>query len=249
MRAKSPSNPAAASSPVSPEAGTGAAGTGAVRTGAARSGAAGSGLRLHGVTVRRGEIVALDDVDVHLPAGAITLLWGGNGSGKTTMLLALAGCLEVEGGHIDGLAGQQVALVPQAPPTPERLPLTVRAAVEMGCWPGRGLLAGLTAQDRQRVQEAMEVMRIADLAGRQLSRVSGGQRQRALVAQALVRRAPILLADEPTAAADVASTEIIHRVLREEADRGAVVVVASHDPEVRELADHVVEMRAGRIVN
>ncbi|WP_371174514.1 metal ABC transporter ATP-binding protein [Buchananella felis] len=216
----------------------------------ARQGAEGAaqGLRLHGVTVRRGEILALDDVDVHLPAGAITLLWGGNGCGKTTMLLALAGCLEIEGGHIDGLAGQRVALVPQAPPTPERLPLTVRAAVEMGCWPARGLMAGLTARDRQRVDDAMAVMRITDLAGRQLSRVSGGQRQRALVAQALVQRAPILLADEPTAAADVASTEIIHRVLREEADRGAVVVVASHDPEVRELADHVVEMRAGRII-
>ncbi|MDO4791512.1 MAG: ATP-binding cassette domain-containing protein [Buchananella hordeovulneris] len=207
----------------------------------------GAGLRLHGVTVRRGEILALDDVDVLLPAGQITLLWGGNGCGKTTMLLALAGCLDIEGGHVDGLAGKRVALVPQAPPTPDRLPLTVRAAVEMGCWPARGLLAPLTAADRERVVGAMETMRITDLADRQLSRVSGGQRQRTLVAQALVQQAPILLADEPTAAADVASTEIIHEVLRQEAARGAVVVIASHDPDVREFADNVVEMRAGHV--
>lgn len=204
------------------------------------------------VTVERGEVRALQDVDLDLAAGAVTLLCGGNGSGKSTLLLALAGVLPLTSGTIDGLEGlkgARLALVPQVPPVPQRLPLTVGAAVGMGRWADLGLFRRPGRRDREIVAQRLHLLGLDDLAERQLSEVSGGQRQRALVAQALVREAPVLLLDEPTAAADAASSELIHRAARLEADRGATVVMATHDPAAREFADVVVTLDSGRVLD
>ncbi|WP_040434849.1 metal ABC transporter ATP-binding protein [Schaalia vaccimaxillae] len=198
-------------------------------------------------TVIRGEVKALDGVDLAFNAGEVTLVCGGNGSGKSTLLLALAGVLDRDGGEIIGLPAD-VALVPQRPPSADRLPLTVRATVEMGRWPKRGILGRLTAEDRAAVDWAMESVGVSDLADRQLSETSGGQCQRVLVAQALTRKAPLLLMDEPTAAADIESTEIIHRVAREQAEAGAIVIIASHDPVAREFADRIITLHSGHVV-
>ncbi|MDC4233562.1 ATP-binding cassette domain-containing protein [Actinomyces sp. B33] len=197
------------------------------------------------LTVIRGDVHALDGLDLTLDAGKVTLVCGGNGSGKSTLLLTLAGALRPESGTITGMPSE-VALVPQRPPSADRLPLTVRAAVEMGRWPERGLLRRLRPEDHEAVDWAMSAVGILDLAGRQLSETSGGQCQRVLVAQALSRRTDMLLMDEPTAAADIESTEIIHRVAREKAADGAIVVIASHDPAARDYADEIVTLHAGR---
>ncbi|WP_043534333.1 metal ABC transporter ATP-binding protein [Actinomyces polynesiensis] len=197
--------------------------------------------------VRRGDVMALRGVDLDFPAGAVTLLCGGNGSGKSTLLLALAGVLPLHSGRVEGLDGTRPALVPQVPPLPQRLPLSVGAAVAMGRWGGLGLLGRVRRSDREAVGERMRLLGVDALALRQLCEVSGGQRQRALVAQALVREAPVLLLDEPTAAADAASRELIHHAARVEADRGATVVLATHDRGARDVADVVVTLDSGRV--
>lgn len=207
------------------------------------------GLALRGAVVRRGEVLALDGVSLDLVPGEVTCLFGPNGSGKSTLLAAVAGILPLTGGRIERRpADARLALVPQAPPIPERMPLTVRAAVAMGCWGDLGLLRPLTRTHKRRVGEVMELLGIADLADRQLSAVSGGQRQRVLVAQALVSRPAILLMDEPTAAADARSTRIIHDAAAQAAREGALVLLVSHDEEARRIADRCLTLEAGRVV-
>lgn len=206
-------------------------------------------LGVRDLRVTRGEVVALDGVTLDIPRAALTVLRGGNGSGKSTLLLALAGVLPVVSGRVEGLAGVRTALVPQVPPVPARLALTVGGAVAMGRWGGLGLFGRMRARDREVVEERMRLLGVEDLSGRQLCEVSGGQRQRALVAQALVQEAPVLLLDEPTAAADVQSRELIHRAARAEADRGVTVILATHDPGACDLADVVVTLEAGCVLD
>lgn len=198
--------------------------------------------------VVRGEVMALRGVDLDIPPGGVTLLCGGNGSGKSTLLLALAGVLPLHSGRVEGLEGVRLALVPQVPPVPQRLPLTVAAAVGMGRWGSLGFWGRMRRDDREGVEECMRLLGVDSLARRELCEVSGGQRQRVLVAQALVQEAPVLLLDEPTAAADAASRELIHHAARVEADRGTTVVLASHDPGARDVADAVITLDSGRVI-
>lgn len=221
---------------------------GGVTPGPGPDNAAGVPFSVRDLHVLRGDVMALRGVDLDIPAGALTLLCGGNGSGKSTLLLALAGVLPIHSGRVEGLDGTGLALVPQIPPVPQRLPLTVGAAVAMGRWGGRGLFGRMRRGDREVVGERMRLLGVDALAQRQLCEVSGGQRQRALVAQALVREAPVLLLDEPTAAADAASRELIHHAARVEADGGATVVLATHDPGARDVADVVITLDSGRVI-
>lgn len=205
-------------------------------------------VRISGLTVVRGGQRVLDGLDLTLAPGRVVVLRGGNGSGKSTLLLALASVLPIASGRIDGLEGRDIAFVPQAPPRADQLPITVRQSVEMGRWGQRGLLRRLDESDREIVDEAMNALGIASIAEGQLSRTSGGQRQRALVAQALARRAPVLLMDEPTAAADARSAVVIHEAARASAADGAIVLIASHDPDAVAYADEVRTLEGGRIL-
>ncbi|ARD42278.1 metal ABC transporter ATP-binding protein [Actinomyces gaoshouyii] len=207
------------------------------------------GLILRGVVVRRGEVLAINGVSLDLAPGEVVCFFGPNGSGKSTLLAAVAGILPLAGGRIERRpADARLALVPQAPPIPERMPLTVRAAVAMGCWGDAGFLRPLNRAHKRRVSEVMGLLGIADLADRQLSEVSGGQRQRVLVAQALVSQPDILLMDEPTAAADARSTRIIHDAAARAAREGALVLLVSHDEQARRIADRCLTLEAGRVV-
>lgn len=208
-----------------------------------------SPLRLRNVSVMRSHVHALEGVTVDIAPAKVTLVRGGNGSGKSTLLLALAHCLPLAEGSIDGLTGRSVALVPQVPPHAAQLPLTVRAAVAMGRWGSRGMFAPLTREDHAVIDESLHILGIDTIAKRQLSQTSGGQRQRALVAQALTQRADILLLDEPTAAADEQSTRIIHEAASGQAQRGATVILASHDPSACDVADRVLTLDRGVLVD
>lgn len=208
-----------------------------------------SPLCLRDVRVMRSHVCALDSLTVDIRPAEVTLVRGGNGSGKSTLLLALAQCLPLADGRISGLAGRSTALVPQTPPHTGQLPLTVRAAVAMGRWGARGMFAPLTHEDHALVDESLRILGIDAIATRQLSQTSGGQRQRALVAQALTRRADILLLDEPTAAADEQSTRIIHEAAAGQAAQGATVVLASHDPSACDVADRILTLDRGVLID
>jgi ABC-type Mn2+/Zn2+ transport system ATPase subunit len=206
-----------------------------------------------GVSVTYGRRTALLDCDVAIPAGAVTALVGPNGSGKSTLLSVIAGLVPITSGKLavlgrppgrNGLSAR-VAYVLQSTPANESLPITVREVVTMARFARRGLFGRLTAVDRRVVDAALEHLEVADLADRHLRELSGGQRQRVLVAQGLAQGADLLLLDEPVTGLDLASRERILAVVDEVRDSGGTVVVATHDLEDAERADHVMLLAGG----
>ncbi|MFW6775034.1 zinc ABC transporter ATP-binding protein AztA [Nocardioides sp. CPCC 205120] len=203
--------------------------------------------RLRDVRVDFGTRTAVRDVDLDVPAASVTVVAGPNGAGKSTLLEVVAGTRPPTSGTRWAMAA--VAFVPQRAAVPDRLPITVRDVVSVGAWGRRGPWRRLDPAARAAVDESMERMEVTDLARKPFFALSGGQRQRTLLAQGLACGADLLLLDEPTTGLDSDSGERIRAVVRAEAQRGAAVVCVSHDPEVLRIADSVVRLVDGRVVD
>ncbi|SCX58192.1 zinc/manganese transport system ATP-binding protein [Klenkia marina] len=204
-------------------------------------------LRIEHLTVRRGDTLALSEVSAVVQPAAVTALVGHNGAGKSTLLDVLAGVRTPTSGGVAGLAGASVAYVPQRSAVPDDLPVTVGDTLAMGAWRRVGAWRRLRRSDRDLVAGTASLLGLTPLLAAPLSSVSGGQRQRALVGQGLVSRADVLLVDEPTAGVDADTRTTVLRALALEAQRGAVVVHATHEPAAVEHADHVLALVAGRV--
>ena len=196
--------------------------------------------------------VVVDASTFTIPAG-VTAIIGPNGSGKSTLLNALAGVLRPRSGGLRVLGGdpavayKRVSYVMQSVSFPSGTPITVREAVAMGRYASRGWFGWLTRDDRARVQRAMELLDVADLASRHLGELSGGQRQRVYVAQGLAQDHQALLLDEPLTGLDLVSARRIDDIIHSERERGHSVVLTTHDLEEARAADHVILM-SGRVV-
>lgn len=204
------------------------------------------------LAVRYGREVAVRAESLTLPAGAVTALIGPNGSGKTSLLNAVAGLVDYDGdltvlGRRPPASRRQVAYVLQATEVNELVPLTVREVVTMGRYAVRGPVARLSGHDRDVVAEALARLELDGLAGRHVTELSGGQRQRVFVAQGLVQEAQLLLLDEPASGLDFVSEEVIATTIAAERAAGHTVIVSTHEFADAQAADHVV-LLAGRVV-
>jgi zinc transport system ATP-binding protein len=176
-------------------------------------------LRVEGLVVRFGGEAMVDRVDLAVDRGEIVTLVGPNGSGKTTLLRAALGLHPADGGRVRRAPGLRVGYVPQHLGLDPTLPITVRRFVALS-----GRADGVDAGE---VLAAVGVRHLADSPMRSLS---GGERRRALLARALVRRPDLLVLDEPTAGVDVGGQaefyRLIDRIRRRE---GCGVLLVSHD--------------------
>lgn len=204
------------------------------------------------------KVHALREVDLKIPAGSLSVVKGPSGSGKTTLLNLIAGLDEpTEGSVYFGerslaemssqekidLCRQQIGFVFQ---TFGLLPfLSVEENVQV---PLR--LLRTSRQERQvLVDEVLEMVGLADRANHRTYELSGGEQQRVAIARALVKRATLILADEPTGQLDTLTGASIIALLKEIVTQtGVTVVVASHDPNVHEAADWILELKDGRLV-
>lgn len=200
-------------------------------------GADGTGLRLTGVTVRYGSVVALEGVDLVLGAGQACGLVGMNGSGKSTLLKAALGLVPLHAGDVELLGGTPAAArrlglvgyVPQLDDLDRDFPVPVADVVLMGRYHRMGWRRRARPADRDAVDAALHRVGLSDLAGRQIGRLSGGQRQRVLLARALAQEARLLLLDEPFTGVDVVSEASVTAVLHELVADGCTVLVSTHD--------------------
>ncbi|MFM8543484.1 MAG: metal ABC transporter ATP-binding protein [Vulcanococcus sp.] len=187
-------------------------------------------LRVEGLSVRRGDGLALDRVSFTLQAGSLTALVGPNGAGKSTLLQALDGQLQPAAGAIlwedqpltPALARRQLALMPQRGEISWSFPITVRELV------GLGRLAAQRPGCCD-VEAALQRVGLSALAARRLDQLSGGQQQRALLPRTLVQPARLLLLDEPCAAIDPPTRTELLRVMGSLRDAGLTLLVTSHD--------------------
>ncbi len=194
----------------------------------------------------------LDGIDVTFEAGRMTALSGSSGSGKTTLLSVAGGLLEPTRGTAtldgeptwngSGDPGPDVAFVLQVYGLVPILSARENVSVALRA---RGMAPGEADAE---AESALAELHLADLGGRQVEELSGGQLQRVAIARALVVKAPVLLADEPTSELDLTTAGHVMRLLRAEADRGAVVVVATHDQDVADACDERHHLVDGRLV-
>ncbi|MFW6003635.1 MAG: ABC transporter ATP-binding protein, partial [Halanaeroarchaeum sp.] len=164
------------------------------------------------VSVTLGGQTILEDVSLTVEAGTFVGLIGPNGSGKTTLLRTMSAILAPESGRVRvsgtdvrGLSSravsQRVAVVPQD--THLAFDFDVRDVVAMGRTPYRPRISFGQRPDEATVDDAMERAQVDHLADRSIDAVSGGERQRVLLARALAQDTPVLLLDEPTASLDI----------------------------------------------
>ncbi len=219
-------------------------------------------LTLNGVSVRRGNLAVLRDIDLTIPAGSVTVVVGRSGAGKSTLIRALNGLTPVGGGTIraggigslDTAAAmrahqRQTATIFQDHALIDRLPAIDN--VLLGLADLRHPLSPLPWPDtlRERAAHALDEVGLLAHAWRRTGHLSGGERQRVGVARALVRRPKLLLADEPFASVDPSLMRHLSQDLRRTAlASGLTLVVVLHQIETAlAMADRIVGLADGRV--
>ncbi|MFB7053854.1 ABC transporter ATP-binding protein [Streptomyces vinaceus] len=218
-----------------------------------------SRLAASGLTLAYEDRVVVEELDLSVPDGEVTVIVGPNACGKSTTLRALGRLLRPRAGAVllDGAAlsslptrriAQTIGLLPQSPTAPEAI--TVADLVARGRQPHQRWWQQWSETDERAVADAMARTSVADLADRPVDALSGGQRQRVWIAMALAQETELLLLDEPTTFLDIAhQVEVLDLVRQLNHERGRTVVAVLHDlNQAARYADHLVAMKAGRVV-
>lgn len=202
---------------------------------------------------------ALRDVTVSIPRGSLTGLIGPNGCGKTTLLKLLSGVLSPDSGSVtlDGRTlssmskrqvARRLAVVPQE--THPAFEYTVLEMALMGRHPYLGPFQLEGPADLAIARDSLTATGTAQLADRSYTSLSGGEKQRVIIASALTQSPEVLLLDEPTASLDLGYQLEIGALLRRlNKERSATMVMATHDLNLAaSLCDTLVLMRQGRVL-
>jgi len=215
-------------------------------------------LELRDVAVSYGRRQAVAPLSVQVASGDWLGVIGPNGAGKSSLLRAVVGLLPaegdvlVEGTSLSGLSDREraarVAYVAQDPLIPDDM--TTFDYVLLGRTPYIGYFGSPTAHDRAVVAGVVDRLQLGPFTDRLLGTMSGGERQRAVLARALAQEAPVLLLDEPTSALDIGhqqqALELIAELRREQA---MTVVSAMHDLTLAgTYTDRLVMLREGEVV-
>jgi len=203
------------------------------------------------------EITALHKTDLELKKGELILVVGPSGSGKTTLLSLLGcvlypteGCVCIKGVRTTDLNDRQMAEL--------RLknigfvfqnfnlitPLNAEENIRVPM-----LLNGISQEIiSQKIKKTLKLLGIQHRSKSMPSQLSGGEQQRVAIARAIVNDPPIILCDEPTAALDIKSIEIVLQELRKLADAGKAVAVVTHDLRLTGYADKIIKIENGRVL-
>jgi zinc transport system ATP-binding protein len=202
--------------------------------------------------------VVVRDVSLSVAPGEVVALLGANGSGKSTLVRGLLGLSDQFGGQVrlfgvpraDFRDHPRLGYVPQRHTLSASVRATVAEIVAVGLlslrrwWrPSRS-----EAADAAVIAECLDVVGLGDRADADVSTLSGGQQRRVLIARALASRPDVLVLDEPTAGVDAASQEVLARVLARLADRGATMLIVTHELEaLAGVVTRIVVVAGGRV--
>jgi iron complex transport system ATP-binding protein len=191
------------------------------------------------LSISYGETLIINELDLKISKGEITVFIGANGCGKSTLLRSIARLLKPKSGSVilDGKAiaklsskeiAQKMAILPQSPSAPEGL--TVMQLVKQGRYPHQSWLRQWSEEDEKKVNDALKATRLENLKERPVDSLSGGQRQRAWIAMTLAQDTDIILLDEPTTYLDMAhQIEILDLLFELNEKKKRTVVMVLHD--------------------
>ena len=217
-----------------------------------------SRLQVQDVQVRLGGKPVVDGVSATFDSGTVTAILGPNGAGKSTLLACLAGLRRPQFGHVDLDRDDVISMAPRArarrigvlPQTQEvAWAVEARILVGLGRTPFIGS-SGLSIEDAAAIDRAMAAAGVVELADRDVTTLSGGERGRVLIARALAGEPEWLLADEPLTGLDPGHQLDAGELFRSLAhDQGKGVIVTLHDLSLAaRIADRVIVMAAGKVL-
>lgn len=204
--------------------------------------------------------MVLDGFSLSLKRGEFLGIIGPSGAGKTTIFRILSGYLKAQSGKIfvkgrelktlhHSERSRTMAFVPQGIFT--ALPYTVWQIVEMGRVSRSSKISGLTPKDIDAIKEALDFVKMYKYSPRYFNRLSGGEKQRVLIAMALAQDPEILLLDEPTASLDIGLKSHLMTLLRKlNKEKGITIATISHDIQLSaSFCDALVMIKDGKIIS
>ncbi len=214
--------------------------------------AAGAAVHVFGLGKRYGNVVAVDDIELAVRSGEFFTLLGPSGSGKTTLLRLIAGFERPDRGRIE-LGGIDVTQVPPYSRNVNTVFQDYALFPHMTVW--QNIEYGLRVrrlpkpERREKVRDALEMVRLPGLGSRKPAQLSGGQRQRVALARAIVNEPGVLLLDEPLGALDLKlRQEMQLELLRVQREVGITFVYVTHDQEeALTMSDRIAVLNHGRI--
>ncbi|TFJ92810.1 ABC transporter ATP-binding protein [Lentibacillus salicampi] len=206
------------------------------------------------LTLGYGDDIIIDDLNITIPKGEITVFIGSNGCGKSTLLRSLARLLKPKGGDVvlDGEniakmgtkdVAKQLSILPQGPATPDGL--SVMELVKQGRHPYRGFMKQWSKEDENAVHHALEATNMLAFKDRPVDSLSGGQRQRAWIAMTLAQETDTILLDEPTTYLDMThQIDVLDLLFDLNEKDGRTVVMVLHDLNLAcRYAHHIVAIK------
>ena len=207
-------------------------------------------------TKNTNRFTAVDNVSLTLDSGELTVLMGRSGSGKTTLLNMLSGLLEPSSGRVsyDGrslyemsdkqlsrLRNKHFGVIPQGQTAIHSLSVMENIMLPFALYGEGG------AEDEGYAKELMERLDILQLEGAKPAELSGGELRRMAIARAVIRKPPVIFADEPTGDLDDENTIAVFDFLKALAGEGAAVLVVTHENDAKPYADKLLTMSSGRL--
>lgn len=187
-------------------------------------------IRLSNVSLGYGREAVLENINLEIPRGVFLPFVGPNGGGKTTLLRGILGLIKPMRGSIETpFAGQPAGYVAQHKSIDPLFPLTVKEIVSMGFYPRLSWWKKPGAEEKRALEQALAELNLTKHAHKNYRDLSGGTKQKTLVARAFVSGAEVFIMDEPTAELDEASEQEVFRHLAELVTKfGKTVLMAHH---------------------
>lgn len=206
-------------------------------------------IQLQNVTKRIKENTVLDNVSYTFKSGFVYGLYGQNGSGKTMMLRAISGLINLDSGSIF-IDGEKLHDKIEFPPETGIVIENMELLPECSAKRNLQMLAKIkNIADEKDIIFSLERVGLDPDSDKKVKKFSLGMKQRLNIAQAIFENQKIILLDEPTNALDEEAVQLIYKIIREEKSRGATIIVATHHKEdLKEVCDVILKIAEGKIV-
>lgn len=206
-------------------------------------------IQLQNVTKRIKENTVLDNVSYTFKSGFVYGLYGQNGSGKTMLLRAISGLINLDSGSIF-IDGEKMHDKIEFPPETGIVIENMELLPECSAKRNLQMLAKIkNIADEKDIIFSLERVGLDPDSDKKVKKFSLGMKQRLNIAQAIFENQKIILLDEPTNALDEDAVQLIYKIIREEKSRGATIIVATHHKEdLKEVCDVILKIAEGKIV-
>lgn len=206
-------------------------------------------IQLQNVTKRIKENTVLDNVSYTFKSGFVYGLYGQNGSGKTMLLRAISGLINLDSGSIF-IDGEKLHDKIEFPPETGIIIENMELLPECSAKRNLQMLAKIkNIADEKDIIFSLERVGLDPDSDKKVKKFSLGMKQRLNIAQAIFENQKIILLDEPTNALDEEAVQLIYKIIREEKSRGATIIVATHHKEdLKEVCDVILKIAEGKIV-